>query len=53
MGDKLFTLLGTVLILAIVTTVIINYKGSSSVITSGGNAFTNFIQAATQQKVTK
>jgi hypothetical protein len=47
--DSLFNLLGTIVILAMITVVFAS-KNTQGIINSLANAFTNSIKAATQQK---
>lgn len=44
--DGVFTLLGSIVLLAIVTTLVLPGRQTGSVVTAGGNAFTNSIKAA-------
>lgn len=44
-GDKLFTLLGSIVTVALVTTVV-SHPASASVITAFGNAFSGSLKAA-------
>lgn len=45
-GDKFFNLLGTIVVLAIITTLILPGRQTAGVITAGGNAFGGAIKAA-------
>lgn len=47
-GDGILNLLGSIVTVALVTTIIVNAAGSASVINSAGNFFTNSLKAATQ-----
>lgn len=44
--DSLFTLLGSIVVLAIVTTLVLPGRQTPGTITAGGNAFANAIRAA-------
>lgn len=45
-GDKFFNLLGTIVILAIITTLVLPGRQTVGVITAGGNAFKDSIFTA-------
>lgn len=44
-GDKFFNLLGTIVVLAIITTLVLPGRQTAAVISAGGNAFTGAIRA--------
>lgn len=46
MADKLFTVLGSIVVLAIVTTLVLPGRQTPAVFTAGGNAFSGAINAA-------
>ena len=46
MGDKVVNIFGTIVVLAIVTTILLPGRQTGTVITAGGNAFSNAIKAA-------
>ncbi len=46
MGDKVVNVFGTIVLLAIITTVLLPGRQTPGVITAGGNAFSNAIKAA-------
>lgn len=46
MGDKIVNIFGTIVVLAIVTTILLPGRQTPGVITAGGNAFSNAIKAA-------
>jgi len=46
MGDKVVNVFGTIVVLAIVTTILLPGRQTPGVITAGGNAFSNAIKAA-------
>ena len=46
MGDKVVNIFGTIVVLAIVTTIRLPGRQTPGVITAGGNAFSNAIKAA-------
>ena len=45
-GDKIFTLLGTVVTVALVTTIAVHGTGFAKVLTAGGNAFGGILRSA-------
>ena len=45
-ADSVFTLLGSIVVLAIVTTLVLPGRQTAGVATAGGNAFANAIRAA-------
>lgn len=46
MGDKLFNVLGSIVVLAIVTTLVLPGRQTGTVIREGGNAFSGALRAA-------
>jgi hypothetical protein len=50
-ADKIFTLLGSVVTVALVTTIAVHGTGFSQVLKSGGSAFSGILLAAQGQKV--
>lgn len=46
MGDKLFNVLGSIVVLAIVTTLVLPGRQTVGVINAGGNAFSGGLRAA-------
>ena len=46
MGDKVVNIFGTIVVLAIVTTILLPGRQTPGVITAGGNAYSNAIKAA-------
>jgi hypothetical protein len=46
MADKVFNVLGSIVILAIVTTLVLPNRNTANVIGAAGNAFTGGIRAA-------
>lgn len=46
MGDKIFTILGSIVVLATVTTLVLPKRETASVITAGSNGFIGSIRAA-------
>lgn len=48
--DDIFSLLGTIVVLATVTTLVLPGRQTGNVLTSGGNAFANAIRAAMGNK---
>ena len=46
MGDKVVNIFGTIVVLAIVTTILLPGRQTPGVITAGGNAFSSAIKAA-------
>jgi len=44
--DDIFTLLGSIVLLAIVTTLVLPNRQTAKVVGAGGNAFVNSIRAA-------
>ena len=46
MGDNVVNIFGTIVVLAIVTTILLPGRQTPGVITAGGNAFSNAIKAA-------
>lgn len=46
MGDKIINVAGTVVVLAIITTLVLPGRQTPAVITAGGNSFANTIKAA-------
>lgn len=48
--DDLFTLLGSIVLLAIITTLVLPGRQTVGVVTAGGNAFVNSIRAAMGNK---
>jgi hypothetical protein len=48
--DGIFTILASIVTLAIITTLVLPGRGTASDITAGGNAFTNAIKAAMGSK---
>lgn len=46
MGDKAVNIIGTIVVLAIVTTVLLPGRQTPQVLTAGGNAFSNAIKSA-------
>ena len=46
MGDKVVNIFGTIVVLAIVTTILLPGRQTPGVITAGGNAFSNALKAA-------
>jgi hypothetical protein len=45
MGDKIFNVLGSIVVLATITTLVLPGRGTAGVIKAGGNAFTGAIKA--------
>jgi len=48
--DSIFAILGSIVVLAIVTTLVLPNRNTAGVISAGGNAFTNAIRAGLGQK---
>ena len=46
MGDNIVNIFGTIVVLAIVTTVLLPGRQTPAVLTAGGNAFSNALKAA-------
>lgn len=46
MGDKIFNVLGSIIVLATISTLVINASGTSSVISAFGNAFSGSLKTA-------
>lgn len=46
MGDKIFNILGSLIVLATVSTLVINATGTSKVVGSLGSFFTNSLKVA-------
>lgn len=46
MGDKIFSVLGSIVVLATVTTLVLPKRETAGVITAGGNSFIGAIRAA-------
>lgn len=46
MGDKIFNVLGSIVVLAIVTTLVLPGRKTADVINAGGSAFQGSIRAA-------
>lgn len=46
MGNKLIDVLGSIVVLAIVTTLVLPGRQTAAVVTAGGNAFSGSLRAA-------